>query len=112
MGMLQYRAMPRFQDIVEVSLPIAPNLGHVGIQSGFPRPVAEQTPTAAAVTLAVRTAEIGGDGWESNPPRTPQQRPANGFEDPCGRVEYRTGPNGPLTQRSINRLGVRRIVFQ
>jgi hypothetical protein len=23
----------------------------------------------------------GGDGWESNPPRTPQQRPANGFED-------------------------------
>ncbi len=25
--------------------------------------------------------EIGGDGWESNPPRTPYQRPANGFED-------------------------------
>ena len=23
----------------------------------------------------------GGDGWESNPPRTPQQRPANDFED-------------------------------
>jgi hypothetical protein len=23
----------------------------------------------------------GGDGWESNPPRTPQQRPADGFED-------------------------------
>src|SRR6266478_2760218 len=23
----------------------------------------------------------GGDGWESNPPRTPPQRPANGFED-------------------------------
>ena len=37
---------------------------------------------------------------------------ASGFEDPCGRVEYRTGPNGPLTQRSINRLGVRRIVFR
>ena len=66
---------------------------------------------AVAVILAVTTAEIGGDGWESNPPRTNQQRPANGFEDPCGRVEYRTGPNGPLTQRSINRLGVRRIVF-
>ena len=31
--------------------------------------------------LAVTTTEIGGDGWESNPPRTPQQRPANGFED-------------------------------
>src|ERR1700674_2563081 len=31
--------------------------------------------------LAVTVAEIGGDGWESNPPRTPQQRPANGFED-------------------------------
>jgi hypothetical protein len=53
-----------------------------------------------------------GDGWESNPPRTPQQRPANGFEDPWGRVEFRTGPKGPLTQRSINRLGARRIVFQ
>ena len=36
---------------------------------------------AVAVILAVTTAEIGGDGWESNPPRTPQQRPANGFED-------------------------------
>jgi hypothetical protein len=22
----------------------------------------------------------------------PQQRPAKGFEDPCGRVEFRTGP--------------------
>jgi len=31
--------------------------------------------------LAVITAKSGGDGWESNPPRTPQQRPANGFED-------------------------------
>jgi hypothetical protein len=37
---------------------------------------------------------------------------ANGFEDPRGRVEFRTGPKGPLTQRSINRLGARRIVFQ
>src|SRR2546428_3021575 len=34
-----------------------------------------------AVMLAVTAAESGGDGWESNPPRTPQQRPANGFED-------------------------------
>jgi hypothetical protein len=31
--------------------------------------------------LAVTNADVGGDGWESNPPRTPQQRPANGFED-------------------------------
>jgi hypothetical protein len=34
-----------------------------------------------AVILAVITEKSGGDGWESNPPRTPQQRPANGFED-------------------------------
>src|SRR5579864_1393497 len=39
---------------------------------------------AVAVNLAVITAEIGGDGWESNPPRTRQQRPANGFEDRGG----------------------------
>src|SRR2546430_6499584 len=37
-----------------------------------------------AVNSAVTPAEFGGDGWESNPPRTPQQRPANSFED-CGR---------------------------
>jgi hypothetical protein len=36
---------------------------------------------APAVSLAVITAKFGGDGWESNPPRTPQQRPADGFED-------------------------------
>src|ERR1700675_859119 len=41
-------------------------------------------PAAVAVILAVTTTEIGGDGWESNPPRTPQQRPANGFEDRGG----------------------------
>jgi hypothetical protein len=35
----------------------------------------------------------------------------NGFEDPCGRVEYGSGPKGPLTQRSINRLGGSPIVF-
>ncbi len=33
------------------------------------------------VNLAVTMLRGGGDGWESNPPRTPQQRPANGFED-------------------------------
>src|SRR5260221_13739329 len=36
---------------------------------------------AVAVILAVTATKSGGDGWESNPPRTPQQRPANGFED-------------------------------
>jgi len=41
-----------------------------------------QKPAAVlAVILAVIQPEFGGDGWESNPPRTPQQRPANGFED-------------------------------
>src|SRR2546429_4912471 len=62
-----------------------------------------------AVILAVISQEVGGDGWESNPPRTPQQRPADGCEDPCGRVQFRTGPEGPVTQRSINLLGVSRI---
>src|SRR5882672_10275501 len=36
---------------------------------------------AVAVILAVIATRNGGDGWESNPPRTPQQRPATGFED-------------------------------
>ena len=62
--------------------------------------------------LAVTSSKTGGDGLDSNAPRTPQQRPANGFEDPWGRVEFATGPKGPLTQRSTNRLGVRWIVFQ
>ena len=31
--------------------------------------------------LAVIATKSGGDAWESNPPRTPQQRTANGFED-------------------------------
>ena len=34
-----------------------------------------------AVILAVMIAKSGGDGWESNPPRTRHRRPANGFED-------------------------------
>src|SRR5579864_8434370 len=34
-----------------------------------------------AVFFAVIRHRFGGDGWESNPPRTPQQRPADGFED-------------------------------
>jgi hypothetical protein len=37
--------------------------------------------STVAVFLAVIAVEIGGDGWESNPPRTPQQRPADSFED-------------------------------
>src|SRR5713101_1104842 len=43
---------------------------------------------AVAVSLAVIATKNGGDGWESNPPRTPQQRPANSFED--------RGPGGPM----------------
>jgi hypothetical protein len=45
---------------------------------------------AASVTviLAVKNQKFGGDGWESNHPRTPQQRPANGFED-RGTAMYR-----------------------
>jgi len=35
---------------------------------------------SVAVNLAVIPTKCGGDGWESNPPRTPQQRPANSFE--------------------------------
>jgi hypothetical protein len=33
------------------------------------------TSAAVAVNLAVTSAEIGGDGWESNPPRTPHSAP-------------------------------------
>jgi hypothetical protein len=53
--------------------------------------------------LAVTNARFGGDGWESNPPRTPQQRPADGFEDrgehqlpyiPDDRARLATGLDG------------------
>ena len=43
--------------------------------------VDEEEHVDVAVILAVIALRNGGDGWESNPPRTPQQRPANGFED-------------------------------
>jgi hypothetical protein len=36
-----------------------------------------------AVILAVMAPGFGGDGWESNPPETPQQRLSDSFED-CG----------------------------
>jgi hypothetical protein len=39
--------------------------------------------------LAVTNAKFGGDGWESNPPRTPQQRPADGFEDRVSDIRRR-----------------------
>src|SRR2546427_6147259 len=55
---------------------------------------------AVAVILAVIAANFGGDGWESNPPRTPQQRPANGFEDRGASV-----PNRPPTNAAV-RLSV------
>jgi hypothetical protein len=65
-------------------------VGHRAALRRFRKPFA-----VLAVILAVIAPKIGGDGWESNPPRTPQQRPANGFEDPWGRVEFRTGLEGP-----------------
>ena len=33
------------------------------------------TPADVAVNLAVTTGKSGGDGWESNPPRTPHSAP-------------------------------------
>jgi hypothetical protein len=41
--------------------------------------VPERDQTVAAVAVIPPTN--GGDGWESNPPRTRHRRPANGFED-------------------------------
>ncbi len=58
-----------------------------------------------------RPHKLAGMDGNRTHPGPPQQRPADGFEDPWGRVEFRTGPFRALTQRSINRLGVRRIVF-
>src|SRR5712664_1553486 len=54
-----------------------------------------------AVILAVIEAKTGGDGWESNPPRTPQQRPANGFEDRGSCVHCR--PSTSITVRFLAR---------
>src|SRR5438445_11117077 len=52
-----------------------------------PGPCADvrQSAQRSAALVAVMTSENGGDGWESNPPRTPQQRPTNSFED-CGQA--------------------------
>src|SRR6266566_5565300 len=47
----------------------------------------------------------GGDGWESNPPRTPQQRPANGFED---RGEHQLS-NIPSIGNAIRSAGCQRL---
>ncbi len=54
-----------------------------------------------AVILAVIAPESGGDGWESNPPRTPQQRPANGFED-RGRHQPPNIPSAKMLVRQRN----------
>src|SRR5437879_7097791 len=48
-----------------------------------------KTVAVLAVILAVTAAGFGGDGWESNPPRTPPQRPANGFEDRVSDIHER-----------------------
>src|SRR5438132_3313765 len=42
----------------------------------------------------------GGDGWESNPPRTPQQRPANSFEDRVSDIRCRPPTSAPDRNRA------------
>ena len=44
-----------------------------GVSEGSPPEC--MTSATVAVILAVTTAEIGGDGWESNPPGTPHSAP-------------------------------------
>src|SRR5205807_4899032 len=58
------------------------------------------TSAAVAVILAVTAAGFGGDGWESNPPRTPQQRPANGFEDRVSDIRCRPPTSAPDRNRA------------
>jgi hypothetical protein len=55
--------------------------------------------------LAVIPAKTGGDGWESNPPGTPQQRPADGFEDRVSDVRQRPRTS---VQDQYSKVGVRR----
>ena len=61
-------------------------------------------------------AKGGGDGWESNPPRTPQQRPANGFED-RGRHQPPVVPEVMVTngidfdRRAADSRGIKWIVM-
>ena len=57
-----------------------------------------------AVSLALIASRNGGDGWESNPPRTPQQRPADGFEDRVFCVHH---PARPSTVDQESSLRVR-----
>jgi hypothetical protein len=78
------------------------------------------TSADVAVNLAVMTAKIGGDGWESNPLRTPQQRPADGFEDrganvhdcppTSAEVRFLTSAvrNRPPSSVVVHRLGCQR----
>src|SRR5439155_4616440 len=55
---------------------------------------ARPSPSSRRGNFVFRT---GGDGWESNPPRTPHQRPADGFED-RGRHQP---PNIPAPRQSL-----------
>src|SRR6202158_4984196 len=72
--------------------------------------------------LAVIATKSGGDGWESNPPRTPQQRPANGFEDrgrhqppiiPSARNRIRSAPasDAPCTSKPDPCHGTTRFIW-
>src|SRR5712692_7315673 len=71
--------------------------GCVGVCRGRPPPPyandSENRLRLLAVILAVIAPGSGGDGWESNPPRTPQQRPQTVLKT-AGRssVGVQTGP--------------------
>src|SRR5213082_4153253 len=51
-------------------------------------------------TVGLVATRNGGDGWESNPPRTRHRRPADGFED-RGRHQP---PNIPSSRPKSDRL--------
>jgi hypothetical protein len=65
-----------------------------------------------AVILAVTSADFGGDGWESNPPRTPHSAPQTVLKT-AGGTSPRTSPAGKMLFRQwdadaldAERLGV------
>src|SRR5712691_467949 len=79
--------------------------GCVGVCRGRPRPPyandSENRLRLLAVILAVIAPGSGGDGWESNPPRTPQQRPANGFEDRGAAIHLGPWKSGEVRSRAF-----------
>ena len=63
--------------------PIEPGVTAIrsGYRASMVKPAHLRVLRLRAPFAAITGKDVGGDGWESNPPRTPQQRPANGFED-------------------------------